>query len=249
MLHKLKSQSKDQESQSSTHTVEDAIENTAGVDFGPKIETKSASKETKSTTATETAKVFMNEKLLALEGLKSSAKLLIIDDFHYIEPDLQKVIVRSLKAAIFEGAKVIVLSVPHRSEDIPRQESEMTGRVSKLAVPIWSADELKEIARLGFKALNLLASDALLDRMTQESYGSPQLMQEFCLKICEHNGILAKKDFSFMLVEPNYDTFFKKSAEELASKVAFEKLSRGPRQRTDRLQRKLQEQDREVDLY
>lgn len=63
----------------------------------------------------------------ARETLRSSGKVLVIDDFHYIPQDVQLSIVRGLKDLVFDGVGVILLAVPHRAYDVVRVEKEMTG--------------------------------------------------------------------------------------------------------------------------
>ncbi len=109
--------------------------------------------------------------------------VIVVDDFHYIEPSVQLAIVRGLKELVFEGLRVVFASVPHRAFDVVRVEKEMTGRVEQLPIEFWSDSELQGIAVKGFEALNVNATDDLTTRLATESFGSPHLMQEFCLHL------------------------------------------------------------------
>lgn len=166
-------------------------------------------------------------------------RIIIIDDFHYVDAKVQLSIVRSLKDLVFEGLRVIVAAVPHRAYDVVRVEKEMTGRVAQLEVGFWSADDLSEIGRRGFEALNLEVPDAIQQRLVQESFQSPHLMQEFCRELCKVNGITVASDVRLELREPNWAQFFARLAPG-TSKTAFDLLARGPRQRSDRKPRVLQ---------
>jgi hypothetical protein len=123
----------------------------------------------------------MTPSVAARKALSGSVHVLVIDDFHYVARDVQLAIVRGLKDLVFDGLGVVLASVPHRAFDAVRVEKEMTGRVTHLNVTAWSADELMEIARLGFAALNLVdPGDKLARRLAEESFASPHLMKEFC---------------------------------------------------------------------
>ena len=113
---------------------------------------------------------------------------IVLDDFHHVDPDVQQQIVRGVKDLVFDGVPVILIAVPHRSMDIVRAEREMRKRVEQLQIKPWKKGELEQIAALGFDALNI-DCDKELARRLREAYGSPQLMQEFCLKICKSNKI------------------------------------------------------------
>ncbi len=185
---------------------------------------------------------------LALDGLKRDRDTIIfVDDFHYIGGDVQLGIVRGLKAPVFEGTRVILASVPHRAYDSVRVEKEMTGRVEPLVIPFWDDDELKAIARQGFDALNLEAPTADAARLAHESFGSPLLMQEFCLEYCKANGIRERPEIPTKVRAPEWMPFFTEQA-TAASKMAFDLLATGPRQRSDRIQRRFKD-GRTGDIY
>ncbi|MBG6092620.1 ATP-binding protein [Actinomadura viridis] len=170
----------------------------------------------------------------AREGLRTGLYPLVIDDFHYIDPDVQLQIVRGLKDLVFDGVPVIVIAVPHRAYDVVRVEKEMTGRVEQLEVGFWSSEELIEIARQGFSALNVTdANDEIAKRLASESFSSPHLMQDFCLQVCKYNNIREKPRLGSKLKSPKWTEFFAARSSS-TSKTAFEMLARGPRQRTDR---------------
>lgn len=188
-------------------------------------------------------------KLIAIKSLEEQNIALLIDDFHYIDVDLQKTIIRALKQPIFKGLRVLILAVPHRAFDALRVETEMTGRVFQLPIPLWDIGELEEIAKTGFARLNIICSNSIINRLAFESYGSPHLMQEFCLRLCKTNNILETfVGEPITLPEPNYSVFFNAIVATISSKVAFERLAKGPRQRADRVQRELTS-GKTVDIY
>ena len=115
-----------------------------------------------------TKKYIRNPKRSAIEKLKSLDKTLIIDDFHYIEQSIQQQIIRALKSPIFDGLNVIVLAVPHRAYDALKVETEMTGRVAQLEITSWEERDLSEIASKGFKALNIIHDDLIINTLAQE---------------------------------------------------------------------------------
>ena len=154
---------------------------------------------------------------------------------------------RGLKDIIFAGVPIITSAVPHRAEDAVRVEREMTGRVEQLSIPLWTEDELSDIGTRGFAELGAVCKPADLSRVAAESFGSPFLMQDFCLQLCKGNGLRETSNPPVELVAPPWSEFFKARA-GMASKAVFDLLARGPRQRSDRIQRKLKD-GREGDIY
>lgn len=110
----------------------------------------------------------------------------------------------------------------------------MTGRLVQLQIPPWEEHELEQIAAKGFAALNVRDEDDLARRLAKESFGSPHLMQDFCLELCKENGIReSQRDENKLNAPSEWTSFFAARASE-AEKAAFDRLARGPRQRKDR---------------
>jgi hypothetical protein len=137
---------------------------------------------------------------------------------------------------------MIFVAVPHRASDIVRAEREMEGRVEQMLIKPWSKDELEAIAAKGFDALNVTCEPAFSERLARESYGSPHLMQTFCLQICKANGIretLPERGILRGGEGSDLDEWFRGLAQAEGTDEPYRKLAQGPRQRTDRIQRRL----------
>lgn len=187
---------------------------------------------------TKTARSFEISPLKkSIEELMEKDIPLIIDDFHYIDKEIQTSIIRALKEPIAQGLKLIILSVPHRDHDTIKVENEMTGRVYQIRVAPWTSEELLSISQKGFQALNLICPDEIINIFIRESYKSPHLMQEFCYHLCLENNIEVKQDIPTQLHVPlDYEYFFREIVETSTSKVIYEKLVSGPpsRERKER---------------
>jgi hypothetical protein len=179
-----------------------------------------------------------NPKTIALQVLRESKKPLIVDDFHYLPRDQQANLVRAVKALIFDGLPVIFIAIPHRRLDAVKVEREMTGRIETISVPPWEPNELVEIPEIGFPLLNCELSKNIIDRLASEAIGSPHLMQEFCREICNIMDIKETVDDKTKIDTIDTEQLFK-TVSLNTGKVIFDKLSKGPRQRADRVQREL----------
>jgi hypothetical protein len=175
-------------------------------------------------------------RVTALNGLRESNIPIVIDDFHYLPKELQGSIVRALKPLIFDGLPVVIIAIPHRRYDAMKVEREMTGRIFPINVPAWEIDELVHIPSIGFGLLNIEINSVLPIVLANEAIGSPHLMQDFCRAICRQNKLpepLGIKDHRLFMTD-----VFSEVAETIGRPI-FEKLAQGPRQRTDRVPRKL----------
>jgi hypothetical protein len=190
----------------------------------------------------------VTNKTVALTALRQKLTPIIIDDFHYIKREKQGLLVRALKSLIFDGLPVVFIAIPHRRLDIIKVEREMTGRLEQISIPPWDIEELISIPQKGFPLLNVSISENIAYNLANESLGSPHLMQEFCKELCHEYQI------EETLAEPlaiNDETILPKIYKNIAQntgRVMFEKLARGPRQRTDRIQRILKS-GKVTDIY
>ncbi len=185
---------------------------------------------------------------VAKQELRKTMRPIVLDDFHHVDPDVQREIVRGVKDLVFDGVPVILIAVPHRSMDIVRAEREMRKRVEQLQIKPWTKSELEAIADLGFDALNIACEEKLAQELASEAYGSPQLMQEFCLKICKSNDIAETVPERLDLPHPGDLTpFFRLIAEAEGDDETYRRLLQGP-PRTDRKPRRLKGGE-ETDLY
>ena len=96
----------------------------------------------------------------------------VVDDFHYLSPEARTDFMRSVKGAVFNGLKVVLLSVTHRTFDAIRAEPELTGRLISITLPDWNLKELSAIADQGFSALSIDIDHNIINKQAskQASY-------------------------------------------------------------------------------
>lgn len=188
----------------------------------------------------------LSSKSTALKLLQESGASLIVDDFHYIPKDLQGNFVRAVKPLVFHGIPVILIAIPHRRYDAIKVEKEITGRLENINIPYWKKDELLQIANIGFPLLNIDIDNSVIDRFAEEAMGSPHLMQEFCKQVCKKHNVDETTNNKKHIYQIDDDLF--KAIGDSTGKTIFDKLATGPRQRTDRIKRKLKD-GTEVDIY
>jgi len=110
--------------------------------------------------------------------------VVLIDDFHYMDRDVQTEVAKTLKEAVRLGVKIVTAAVTHRGDDVVRANPELRGRVRAIDLRYWKSDELQQIGDTGFTLLNAEMDTKTVKRFIEESAGSPQLMQLLCLQAC-----------------------------------------------------------------
>lgn len=177
---------------------------------------------------------------------------IVIDDFHFVtDVNTRRELIQGLRGLAIEGVSIVMITLPGRSSDAAFAGTQTGGRHKPVEVPVWSSDDLMKIAYKGFSTLNLSADEALVKRLAKESFGSPQIMQQLCLDLCEDvNGVYEEVagNESFKLSEPQDWTVFFKGMEDSDSASVVSGLVLGPKKRRH-ARKKHSVGDREMDGY
>lgn len=67
-----------------------------------------------------------------IKALLKTDRVLVIEDFHAITPEVQSRIVRSLKGPVYDGMRVVVIGIPHREHDVELAMKDMASRTKRL---------------------------------------------------------------------------------------------------------------------
>jgi hypothetical protein len=145
----------------------------------------------KNTEASETAVDYV---ALLVKDLGNTGYIVFIDDFHYINPEIQQEIAKQIKEGIEGKVQFVCASVPYRSDDVLLANADLRGRAYKVDFEYWDHAELAKIANVGFAAMNFNVSPAVIDALASEAAGSPQLMQTLCLNLCFDVGHESRPD-------------------------------------------------------
>jgi hypothetical protein len=188
---------------------------------------------------------------LLIKELGGTEFVIFIDDFHYIPREVQTAISNEIKEAIRGGVRFICASVPYHSDDVIRGNPDLRGRIVTIDFDYWDAAELKKIAEKGFEALNIDIPAAMIDAMTSEAAGSPQLMQALCLNTCFEADLRERQEHR-VTVSSNMALI-----ESICSRTALmtdysstvEKMRDGPKTRGQDRKSHLLRDDTIVDVY
>ena len=145
---------------------------------------------------TETTAATVNRRGLpqVVQEIANTPVTVLLDDFHYIPPAIQGDVAQQLKDAASRGVRLCVASVPVKADNLVRALPELRGRVLGVDLEYWSAKDLLEIPKLGCPLLGIEVDNASLQMFAREAAGSPQLMQQICLWMCNHLGVRETAD-------------------------------------------------------
>lgn len=218
-------------------------ENSAGFKpsgIGAEIKNKEAEKNGQSLARTDTFSALPSTA--AVNGLVAVKRVLVIDDFHYIDPNVQTAIIRGLKQAVFDGLSVVLILIPHRMHQAATAEMDVDGRTHTVVIPEWQGSELFAIADTGFRELGVRAHATTISTMIDECFKSPHLMQDFCSQLCDDAKIYSTNTGPLRTLTfiNGKEEFFTRHARNAVNPETFRALQKGP-DRTNRRERTLKE--------
>lgn len=159
---------------------------------------------------------------------------IIIDDFHWIDRNVQAAIIRSFKPFLDAGGTAILLSVPDVAEVFLDQAKgtskadpilgDLLAKSVAVHSPGWTEFQIRQIAKKGFPVLNIQMPDWAVAVLAKFSFGNPLLMQKHCSELCFSIGIdeALPKPTSVPVMQGNLvDTFKRVSA---VNGVFFQKI-------------------------
>ena len=157
--------------------------------------------------------------------------LIFIDDFHYIDRETQKDIAQCIKTLSERGVNFCLASVPHRSDDAVRANSELRGRLAAVDFTYWREDELVKIGYQGFSALNINVDKNVVAKLAKESSGSPQLMQLLCRNLCHECQIQSRQDIAVDVVidDPKLQEILERTSQFANFSSSLRAMHSGPK--------------------
>ncbi|MBN3584804.1 hypothetical protein JYB64_20600 [Algoriphagus aestuarii] len=181
------------------------IEAEAGVPFLTKAKGEGGIEKSNEDPQTKIYKTFdidPNEPndLVRVLNANSFNKLIVLEDFHYLEEELQRKFAFDLKV-FHETSEItfLIVGVWLESNRLTVFNGDLSGRVININVDLWTYNDLKELIESGFPLLNIKIPDHVTKMIIEASNENVGLVQELCYKICEKQKIWeTQEDYTFV---------------------------------------------------
>ena len=165
--------------------------------------------------------------------------ILVVEDFHYLQPDVKTNIFQQWKIFVDNEVSVIVVGTTHHAVDLAYANKDLVGRISQIDLSTWNENDLKKIAIQGITYLKVPFPDSsAIDAIAKESAGLPIVTQDVCYQLFVDKGITELKQGETEVV------FSVKEAYKALHNVAvtnytqfetiYERLITGPRKKARR---------------
>src|SRR5208283_682284 len=117
-----------------------------------------------------------------------SKKWVILENFHYLNDDIQKQLAFDLRAFQELGVRFVVLGVWREKNRMAQFNGDLLDRVVEIPVEPWTQVDFRRVAGKGAEALAISFSDEILTATIQASFSSIGVFQELLKGICSETG-------------------------------------------------------------
>ena len=131
----------------------------------------------------------VNDVIQALKSIKFD-KFIILEDFHYLKPEVQRDFSVALKAYHeISDFIFIIIGVWLEENRLIVYNGDLTGRVIAVNADKWSDDELMQVIEAGEALLNVAFNGAFKNRLIASAFESVYIVQEAYYITCAQNGV------------------------------------------------------------
>lgn len=130
-----------------------------------------------------------NDVNFLCNNLKEKNTLIILEDYHLVSSDFNKIISEDLKHFLDEGVLFVLLGIPSSPNRALKNNPDLSGRLEHLNFDFLSKEEIIEIIEKGSIKLNVKFSKEVIDAIIESSLKNAFLVQNICRQILFINKI------------------------------------------------------------
>ena len=142
---------------------------------------------------------------------------IILENFHYLNEDVQKQL--SIDLRIFEDYNIlfIILGIWREKNRLAQFNGDLVDRLIEIPVEPWEKVDLRRIVAEGKPLLNI-SFDNVVDYIIDSCFDSVGVFQEICKESCYAAGINETQAAFKEITQANVDTAIKKKLEDYSSR-------------------------------
>lgn len=120
-------------------------------------------------------------------------KVIILENFHYLNEDMQRQFAYDLRTFQDLKIKIVILGVWKEANRMSQFNGDLQDRVVEVPVEPWTNDDFMAIAKKGEKELNIDLSRGVISKCIESSFKSVGVYQELLKGTCRLSNILNRQ--------------------------------------------------------
>lgn len=146
-----------------------------------------------------------NDVIAALRDARFE-KVVVLEDFHYLQPSTQQDFSVALKAYHDSGQiQVVIVGVWLDRNRLIQFNGDLSGRIESINVDNWSEHNLNEVIQTGADIIGIDFDAKFCEELIRESRNSVWIVQEICYIACQRSGILSDQSGKRLLIGKGFD--------------------------------------------
>ena len=142
-------------------------------------------------------------------------QIIILENFHYLDDDIQKEFAYDLRSFQEMGIRFIILGVWREKNKMVQFNGDLLDRIEEIPVEPWLEEDFIKVAQKGAEQLSIIFPQELLNECHDVSFKSIGVLQEILKEICISAGILEKqKVLTHISRNPHLHNAITKKAED-----------------------------------
>ena len=126
--------------------------------------------------------------------LSNKNKTIIFENYHRLSNETLQKLCIDLRTLSDNQINTLFVGIPKDPYEMISHNKELEGRVSFIQFTHWNLKDLQGIAKGGQEVLRAYFKEDCMDFLSQESAGSPLLMQLYCFIACLASGVVETQE-------------------------------------------------------
>jgi len=122
-------------------------------------------------------------------NLSEKNVLIIIEDYHLVDNDFNKLLSEDLKHFLDEEIQFLLIGIPSSPSRALRYNPDLSGRMHKISFDYLTKPEIRKIINLGVDLLHVELSEEVVDKIIETSFRNAYLVQYICQTLLINNGV------------------------------------------------------------
>ncbi|MCK8667905.1 hypothetical protein M1M11_23765 [Pseudomonas azerbaijanoccidens] len=138
-------------------------------------------------------------ELLRKKGIE---KFIVLENFHYLSPEVQERLAYDLRVFQDLGVIFIVLGIWREANRLVQFNGDLLDRVTEVPVEPWLNEDFARVIEKGSKLLNVDFT-FIQEKLIKSSFDSVGVVQELCKQCCIAAGVKETSDITITITDDN----------------------------------------------
>lgn len=153
-----------------------------------------------------------NDVARIIKKTEYSDKYIILENFHYLDEEIQKEFSFDLRSFLELGINFVILGVWKEKNRLIQFNGDLLERLIEVPVEPWKKDDFRRVIKIGEEKLHIHFSDEIKTKIINSAFDSIGVVQELLKATCMNSGITERSDK--LIQVDNIDTFNSASDEK-----------------------------------